>query len=122
VSSVWETRYHLLIETLENTVERLRDEKAHTPAEPTEQTVRVVVGVLMLLRQHRVNKRGQCRYCGWTRWYWRVWRRQPQCTVFRSLDFVVRQPVELVMRLGSDSDIRADEGKPGRLERKSLDE
>jgi hypothetical protein len=100
VSSVWETRYRLLVETLENIIERLLDEEARTPAESTEQTVRVLIGVLTLLRQHRVNKHGQCSYCGWTRWYWRSWRRRPQCTIFRSLDFVLRQPVDVVMQEG----------------------
>jgi hypothetical protein len=34
--------------------------------------VRLLAGVVMLLRQHRVNKRGQCNYCGWTWWTWRL--------------------------------------------------
>lgn len=106
MSNVWETRYQLLVETLENIVEQLSDEEARTSsAESNKQTVRVVMGALTLLRQHRVNKRGQCRYCGWTRWWRRrFWRRRPQCTVFRSLDFVLRQPVEMVVRLGRNSD------------------
>ncbi len=52
----------------------------------------------MLLRQHRVNKRGRCEYCGWTRWTWRFWRRRPQCMVYLSLDFAVRQPLDAVWR------------------------
>jgi hypothetical protein len=60
VSSVWETRYRLLVETLENIVEQLGDKEAPTPTESTEQAVRVVVGVLALLGQHHVNKHGQC--------------------------------------------------------------
>jgi hypothetical protein len=104
VSTVWETRYRLLMETLENIVAGLGDTAPGTSSpESNNQTVRVIVGVLTLLKQHRVNKRGQCRYCGWTRWYWRLWRARPQCTVVRSLDFVLRQPVELVVRLRHNS-------------------
>jgi hypothetical protein len=50
---------------------------------------------VMLLRQHQLNKRGQCKYCGWR---WRLWHRQPQCTVYRSLDFAIRQPLDVVRR------------------------
>jgi hypothetical protein len=105
VSNVWETRYRLLVETLENIVARLGDTAPGTSSlESNKQMVRVIVGVLTLLKQHRVNKRGQCRYCGWTQWYWRFFRTRPQCTVVRSLDFALRQPVEVVIRLGSTSD------------------
>jgi hypothetical protein len=123
VSSVWETRYRLLVETLENIVERLHNEEVRTAsAESTEQTLRVLMGVITLLKQHRVNKHGQCRYCGWTRWYWQFWRRRPQCTVFRSLNFVLRQPVEVVVQLQSDSVGGIGVVQPERLERKRLDE
>ena len=113
MSSVWETRYRLLVETLEKLVERLGDEQAHTPAELTEQTVRIVVGALTLLRQHHVNKRGQCRYCGWTRRSWRFWRRRPRCTVFRTLHFALGQPADVVLFLRTGSDLGLNEGKPG---------
>jgi hypothetical protein len=55
--------------------------------------VRLLTGVIMLLRQHQLNKRGQCKYCGWR---WRLWHRQPQCTVYRSVDFAMRQPLDVV--------------------------
>lgn len=61
-----------------------------------EQIVRLLTGVLGLLRQHQVNKQGQCRFCGWTRWRWRWWRRRPQCTVYRAFDFAMGQPPDIV--------------------------
>jgi hypothetical protein len=39
---------------------RLSSVEPLEPAELTEQAVRLLTGVVMLLRQHRVNKRGQC--------------------------------------------------------------
>ncbi len=47
----------------------------------------------MLLSQHRVNNQGQCHYCGRR---WQLWHKQPHCTVYRSLDFALRQPLDMV--------------------------
>jgi len=96
VSNVWETRHQLVLELLEQLADQLRDKEQVAPAELEEQIVRLLTGVVMLLRQHRVNKRGQCKYCGWTRWMWRFWRRRPQCTVYLSLNFVMRQRLDVV--------------------------
>jgi hypothetical protein len=114
VSSVWETRYHLLVETLDELVERFCGEEPDMLSMSSkEQAMRVLMGVTALLKQHRINKHGQCSYCGWTRWYWRFWRRRPLCTVYRGLDFVLRQPVDVVMRLGGAADVGFEERKPG---------
>jgi hypothetical protein len=56
------------------------------PTAPEEHTVQFLVGVIMVLHQHRVNKLGQCRYCAWTSRTWWFWSRQPQCTVYLSTD------------------------------------
>jgi hypothetical protein len=96
VSTVWETHRRVLWERLDAFAKQLRHDDAPAPPKLEELTVRLLTGVLMLLRQHRINKRGQCRYCGWTRLTWRLWRRRPQCTVYRSLDFVMGQPLDLV--------------------------
>ncbi|MCA1670878.1 MAG: hypothetical protein LC799_01285 [Actinobacteria bacterium] len=61
-----------------------------------ELTVRLLTSVLMLLRQHAVNKRGQCKFCDWTRWSWRFWGRRRQCQVFQAMDFVMRQGLDVV--------------------------
>jgi ubiquitin C-terminal hydrolase len=98
VSHVWETRYRLLLEQLEELADQLRSEQPITPTALEEWTVRLLTGVIMLLWQHRVNKRGQCQYCRWTRWTWRFWHRRPQCTVYRSLDFAMRQNLDMVWR------------------------
>lgn len=96
MSNVWETRYRLLLERLEELAGQLRSEEEIVPAALEEQTERLLTGVVMLLRKHHVNKWGQCKYCGWTRWTWRFCRRRPRCTVYRSLDFAMSQCMEIV--------------------------
>lgn len=96
MSNVWETRHRLVLDYLEKVVGQLRSNEQVAPAELEEQLLRLLTGVLMLLRQHRVNKRGQCKYCGWTRWTWRFWCRRPQCAVYLSFDFALRQSLDVV--------------------------
>jgi hypothetical protein len=95
VSNVWETRYRLLSERLEQLADRLTTEQPIATADLEEQTVRLLAAVVMLLRQHKLNKRGQCRFCTAPR-RWRLWQRRPQCTVYRSLDFAMRQRPDAV--------------------------
>lgn len=69
------------------------------PTEPTavrELTVRLLTGVVTLLKQHEVNKRGQCKFCGWTKWYWRLWRPRRRCTVFQAADRAMHEGIEVV--------------------------
>ena len=96
MSNVWETRNRLILEYLEKLADQLRSGEPIAPAELEEQLLRLLVGVLMLLRQHKVNKRGRCRICRWPRRTWRFWHRRPQCTVYRSLNFVMRQGLDRV--------------------------
>lgn len=96
VGNIWETRNLLLLEQLECLTEKLGGEEPMEPTEVEEQAVRLLASAVMLLRLHRVNKRGQCKYCGWTRWAWRFWYRRPRCTVRMSLDFAMRQPLHWV--------------------------
>jgi hypothetical protein len=98
VSTVWETRHRLLLERLETLARQLRQDEELAPATLEEQTVRLLAGVIMLLKQHRVNKRGQCNYCGWTHRTWRLWRRRPLCTVYSAFDFALSQPLDLLWR------------------------
>lgn len=79
-------------------MKRLSDEEPIEPAELREQVVRLLAGVVMLVRWHRVNKRGQCRYCGWTRWVWRFWRRRLRCAVYQAVGFASRQRLDMVWR------------------------
>ncbi len=98
VSDVWETRNRLLLEYLEKLADQLRSKESITPAALEEQTVRLLAGVLMLLRQHRVNKWGKCQYFGWTRWAWRLgYKRRQQCTVYRAFSFALNQPLDVVL-------------------------
>lgn len=94
--SLWETRYRQISEQLEELAEWLSGAKSVAPAAHEEWTVRLLAAVLMLLRQHHVNKRGQCRFCGWTRWNWRFWRRRRRCTVYAALDHLMGQSLDVV--------------------------
>ncbi len=96
VSSLWETRYRQISEQLEELAEQLSGTKPMAPAALEEWTVQLLATVLMLLRQHHINKRGQCRFCGWTRWTWRFWRRRRRCTVYVALDHVMGQSLDVV--------------------------
>lgn len=94
--SVWQTRYRLLGEQLDELAEQLGGDQPHESGAVTEHTVRLLAAAAMLLRQHSVNKRGQCAFCGWTRWRWRFWHRRPQCTVYSILCFAMSQGLDVV--------------------------
>jgi len=96
MNNVWQTRCRVLLEQLEALAHQLRIEQQIPSTALEKQTVRLVVGVIMVLRQHRVNKLGQCKYCAWTSRTWWLWCRRPQCTVYLSLDFAMSQPLDLV--------------------------
>lgn len=85
-----------MFERLEELVDQLLGNESIPPAVLEEQTVRLLAGLVMLLRQHRVNKRGRCHYCGWRRWTWRLGRGRPQCTVYLNFDFAMRQRLDVV--------------------------
>lgn len=82
---------------LEATLYRVVGDEPTDLAIAEEQTVQLLAAVAGLLRQHYVNKRGQCNFCGWTRWWLRGCRRRPQCTVFRNLSFAMGQPLDVVL-------------------------
>jgi hypothetical protein len=96
VSTVWQIRCRALLERLEALGYHLRKNQPGVLTAREEHTARLLVGVVMLLRQHRVNKYGQCRYCAWTSRTWSLWHRRPQCTVYLTLDFAMSQPLDLV--------------------------
>ena len=104
VSDVWETRNRLLLERLEKLVGQLRSEESLPAAVLEEQTVRLLAAMVMLLRRHRVNKRGQCRYCSWRIMTWRFGRRRPECTVYWVLDFAMYQRLDIVWWQLSEDD------------------
>ena len=60
MSSVWATRYRLLREWLEELEDWLSGEQPVAYAVVEEQAVRLLMAAVRLLRQHEVNKRGQC--------------------------------------------------------------
>lgn len=96
MSTVWKTKQRLLVEELEEWTDWLSGEEPREPAVVEEHVVRLLAAALVLLRQHTVNKRGQCRFCGWTQWKWRMWRRRRRCTVFQAVDQAMSQGLDVV--------------------------
>lgn len=96
MSNVWETRHRLFLEELQKLAEWLCDDEPRAPAVLEEQTARLLAMANTLLRQHQVNKRGQCQFCGWTRWKWRLWRRRRRCTVHQALELAMGQSADVV--------------------------
>ncbi|MGH8573026.1 MAG: hypothetical protein ACREX8_10700 [Gammaproteobacteria bacterium] len=96
MSNVWGMRHRVLCEQLEELARKLGDAEPISPEVLEELVVRLLTPVVMLLRKHAVNKRGQCKFCRRTRWTWWFWRRQRRCTVFRVLDLVMGQDLDVV--------------------------
>lgn len=84
------------MEELQRLAEWLSGDAPREPAALDERTVRLLAMTVTLLRQHQVNKRGQCQYCGWTRWTWPFWHRPRRCTVHQALDFGMGQSLDVV--------------------------
>jgi hypothetical protein len=84
----------VLRQLLEQWTNRLRD--AQHSAALAEHTVRLLMFAVSLLGQHRVNERGRCQFCSWSRWRWPFWHRRPQCTVCRALVFAMGQNLDVV--------------------------
>ena len=84
----------MLGQQVEQWVDELLD--AQPPAAPVEHTARLLCFTAVLLEQHRVDKRGRCRFCGWSRRGRRFWHRRPQCTVCRALAFAMAQALDVV--------------------------
>ena len=89
-------RWRLLTEQLDALTDWLSAEEEPAPKAVEEQTVRLLATAVHLLTQHAVNKRGQCKFCGWTRWKWRFWRRRRHCTVYRAVECALRQDLDVV--------------------------
>lgn len=96
MSNVWGTRYRLLGEELAQWVEWFSGEGPRQQVILEERAIRLLATVLMLLRQHHANRRGQCRFCGATRWKWRFWHRRRRCTVYGALDHAMGQSLDVL--------------------------
>ena len=96
MSNVWGTRYRLLGEDLAQWVDWLSGDQPRQPAVLEERIVQLLATVLMLLGQHHVNPRGQCRFCRATRWTWRFWHRRRRCTVYRALEHAMGQSTDVL--------------------------
>jgi len=96
MSTVWQTRSRLFLEELEKLAERLSADEARSREVCEERMMRLLAVAVILLRQHRINKQGQCQFCGWTRWKWRFWRRRRRCTVHQALGLAMDQSLDVV--------------------------
>lgn len=95
-SSAQKTWYQLFREELEELTNRLSGKKTASPAVTEDQIVQLLAVTAILLRQHRVNARGQCQFCRWAGWKWRPWNRRPLCTVYRTASFVMSHGLDEV--------------------------
>jgi hypothetical protein len=96
VSSAQKTWYRLFQEELDELADRLSGKKSESPVATEDQIVQLLAVAAILLRQHHVNKRGQCQFCRWAGCRWRPWSRRPPCTVYRTVSFVMSQGSEEV--------------------------
>ncbi len=96
MSDVREVRYRLILEQLEQWVEKLSRQEPIEPEAVKELAVRLLTVVLVLLKLHQVNKRGQCKFCRYAPWNWRFWNRRPQCTVCSAVSFAMEQELVVV--------------------------
>lgn len=84
------------MEQLEQWVRGLSGEEPVEPVVVEEQLARLLMSTVRLLKHHEVNGRGQCRFCGWTRWKRRIWHRRPRCTVFQAVDRATSEGLDVV--------------------------
>jgi hypothetical protein len=95
---VWQTQ-RLFLELFQKLAEWLSDDEPIAPVVLEEQLAMLLAVAITLLRQHHVNKRGQCLLCGWTRWKWRFWRRRRRCTVHQAVEFICYRFAKMKMRM-----------------------
>jgi hypothetical protein len=92
VTSAHETQHRLWAEQLGS----LLDGKHGSRELTTEQTRRLMIAAYVVLRQHQVGKRGQCRLCCRCRsWWWA--RRRRTCTVYLTFEVAMNQPIDIVL-------------------------
>ena len=96
MNDFWETRHRRLTQQCEKLAHQLGGKEAPGQVLVEEHAVRLLTGVVMLLRQHKLNKRGQCRVCAAPGRIWWFWLRRPPCAVYRDLNFAMRQEIDAV--------------------------
>lgn len=82
MSNVRATQHRLLVERLDALADDDCDDLA-----------RLAAAGFVLLRQHRVDKNGRCRYCVRARWWA---RRRRHCIVLDAFAVAMTQPFDLV--------------------------
>ena len=96
MSDFWETRHRLLAQQCEKLVNQLSGKETPGQVLVEEQAVRLLTGAVLVLRQHKPNKRGRCRACAAPGRIWRFWLRRPPCAVYRDLNFAMSQGLDVV--------------------------
>lgn len=89
MSSVYEVRWRLLFERLEEMLARA--EQAHGD----EDCIRLAALGLALLERHKVDGKGRCRWCRSRRGWWE--RRARRCVVLPLVNWYLIQPREMVI-------------------------
>lgn len=90
MSSVRQAQQRLWVEQLEDLLGGKHGSRELT----AEQTRRLIIAAYVVLQLHRVNQRGQCRYCWRCTWWPR--RRKP-CTVYLTFTVAMTQPLTMVL-------------------------
>ncbi len=80
----------------EKLVNQLSGTEAPGQVPVEEQAVRLLTGAVLVLRQHKPNKRGRCWACAAPGRVWRWWLRRPTCAVYRDLSFAMSQRIDVV--------------------------
>ena len=96
MNDFWDTRHRRLTHQCEKLANRLSGKEAPGQVLVEEQAVRLLTGVVLLLRRHKLNKRGRCRACAAPGRIWRFWLRRPPCTAYRDLNFAMSQGMDAV--------------------------
>ncbi len=96
MNDFWETRHRRLTQQFEKLANQLSGKEALGQTLIEEQVVRLLTGVIMVLRQHKLNKRGQCVACAAPGRIWRFFLRRPPCAVYRDLNFAMSHGMDVV--------------------------
>lgn len=84
--NVWQYRHRLLVERLRDMLHRPMDELRD------DDITRVFAAAYVLLTQHKLDKRGRCRYCQPFTWWRRKWK---TCTVNQTFGVAMTQPYKV---------------------------
>jgi hypothetical protein len=88
-----EVQYERFLQVLNELADRLSVKQILSPEATNDHIVQVIAVVAILIHQHQVDKRGQCRLCVRPGW-WKFWSRRPLCRVYRTTSFIMSQGLD----------------------------